>query len=268
MYMEEISLHRSQPRAHPWGWAFCCSFFTHVGVILALGLYIVAPLPTMDLPQAIKVDLISMPAAPKIKKKIILQPAIQEPIVKPVVSPPIQKTTPIIKKVFKPEPKPEVVLNNKSAPIPQEIEAPNNKPERFVVTEHETSENLQAIEPEDVPVTSIFEAGAGAAQIATTSADNNRLQSYSELIRERINKVKRYPLMARKAGRQGTVAVEFSVNRQGELLGSKIVNSCGTKALDRAALKALHRASPFTKLPDNLSSPHTFNLQINFFLDS
>lgn len=70
--------------------------------------------------------------------------------------------------------------------------------------------------------------------------------------------------MARKAGKQGAVAVEFSVNRRGELLDCKVVNSCGIKALDKAALKALHRASPFSALPDELNSPHRVLLADKF----
>jgi protein TonB len=276
MQMEEISLLRSQPREHPWGWAFCCSFFTHAGVVLALGLYIVTPMPSMDLPEAIKIDLISMPAAPQVQKRIIPQPVVQKsvarPVVeksvaKPVVAPPIQIPKPIVQKAIKPEPKPEIVLNKESEPIAQEIETAIIELKKTVIAEHEPLGNLQTSELEEILVPSSSETGAGTAQVATTSATDNRLQNYSNLIRERINKVKRYPLMARKAGKQGTVAVEFSVNRQGELLGSNVVNSCGIKALDKAALKALHRASPFAALPADLNSPHTFNLQINFFLD-
>lgn len=91
-------------------------------------------------------------------------------------------------------------------------------------------------------------------------------QNYAEQIRERINQVKHYPLMARKRGREGVVTLEFSIDMQGKLLDSKILLSSGTKSLDQSALNALASAAPFDPPPVELKTRQSFQLQILFTL--
>lgn len=278
--MGETTYYRVQSREQPRGWAFGFSLLVHVGIIAAMGLFLHAPLPPTNLPGPIKVMLISMPAAPKVQKTTPLpvrqKPVQSPPVVKqpPVVKPrPILKPKPIVQKQIKPviAIKPEVIPDPKPETIPQQLEEPLPAVETIPATDAvpEITDNTFATEGEIVTPTSREEAGAVMATNPTTTATTattNIIQNYSNLIRERINKVKRYPLMARKSGKQGTVIVEFSVNQKGKLLNSQVINGCGTKALDRAALKALNRASPFAPLPEGLKGPHTFNLQVNFYL--
>ncbi len=265
--MEEPNLLKSPPRAHPWGWAFCGSLLTHAGVALVLGLYIVAPQPTWEQTPAIKVDLISMPIAPKVQKKTTPLPTTKEPLIQPVAAPQNQKAIPDLSKKVQSKQKPEISLDKIVEAVPQIVETRPIEPEIPVIAEHEPSENQQGLNAIKPTSSAVPKEEFNTPEMTRKLSEDVILQRYSTLIRERIDKVKRYPLMARKAGKQGRVAVEFSVNRQGELMESNVVNSCGTKALDKAALKALHRASPFARLPDTLNSPHRFKLQINFFLD-
>ncbi len=92
------------------------------------------------------------------------------------------------------------------------------------------------------------------------------MQIYSDLIRERIDRAKRYPLMARKSGMEGSVAIQFRIAPSGALEESRILRSSGSRALDRAALKALKRASPFATFPDGLEENQVFEVEINFSL--
>lgn len=259
--MEEFPTHRNQSLEQTRNWAFCCSLIIHAGVILALGLYLNTPRASLNLPKAIKVDLISMPAAPKVPKKIISQPKVKKPIVVPAV----QKPKPDFEANHQPEPERASVPIQKSEKISLRAEVPTIRSERPVVTDSEPLKNLQ-LPLEETSSEPLDDAEKVSAQVARATTEDNRLKSYSNLIRAQIDKVKRYPLMARKAGKEGTVVIEFSINSQGEMLSSRIINSCGTTALDKAALKALQRASPFAKLPENISSPHRFRLQINFSL--
>jgi len=263
--MKEMMPHRNQSREQARGWAFCSSLLFHAGVVFALGFYLNTPLPAPSLTKVIKVELISISEAPKALKIPIPPPVVR----KPVLVPPVQKVQPIIQKKFKPAPTPKPVAILKPQILPQKTETPKTVFERSIraETNQAPKEVLLAPEAEESPVASVAEAEISTGQVPVTSGQNNELQNYSNSIREGINKAKRYPLMARRAGRQGTVVVEFKVDRQGELIESHIVDSCGTRALDKAALRALHRASPFARLPDSLKSPHTFNLQINFFLE-
>ncbi|MEM9107280.1 MAG: TonB family protein [Pseudomonadota bacterium] len=47
----------------------------------------------------------------------------------------------------------------------------------------------------------------------------------------------------------GTTVVRFKVNAEGSVISSRIVSSSGSAALDKAAMDALSRASPFPKIP-------------------
>lgn len=262
--MGEFSYHSLQSRKDSRGWAFFCSLLAHAGAIVALGMLLNAPRPTVNLPGPIKVDLISMPAAPKVQRKPLKPPTSQEPV-----------RPQLVKKIVTPtKPNPPVKAKSLTAKIPdlvvpvEQTKISASKPAEIL--SHETSnapqEEIQPIENLDRQVASTTEPGAGPSPTPSSSMTTDAIANYSNQIRERIDKVKRYPMMARKAGKQGSVVVEFSVDRNGKLLSSQIAKSCGIKQLDRAAINALKRASPFTPLPESLASPHVFNLQINFFL--
>lgn len=65
-------------------------------------------------------------------------------------------------------------------------------------------------------------------------------------------------------GRRGTVAVEFTIGRDGQLVGPPAVSmSSGNDALDAAALAAVSAAAPFSPLPDTF--PDQIQVQA-FFL--
>ncbi|WP_083928840.1 energy transducer TonB family protein [Geopsychrobacter electrodiphilus] len=266
MNIEELSPHRTQPLEHPWGRAFCYSLLIHAGVIIALALHVSMPVPPMNLPKAIKVDLISIPAVPKVRQKSLPRAVIQ----KPVLPQPIIRPRPIIQQKTEQLPQPAVSLKQNPETIPRQITPPKLEFKRPATDKIEQSPPINPLltSTKDIPVLSPAEAPIDSPLTPMTSAQSDSLQSYSNLIRQRIDRVKRYPLMARKAGKQGKVMVEFSVDRQGKLLESRILTGCGTKVLDDAALKALTRASPFPQLPDDLPSPHKFSIQINFFLGS
>jgi protein TonB len=203
-----------------------------------------------------------MPAAAKVHQKVIPQPVLTEP----VPAPPVKKIIPAKIEKFRPEPKPTVRPEQKIEATPLPAVVAVAEPVKAEQTMDDSADKLVQEKAEEIPVATLTEAGMGTAQVASASIMVNELQNYSDLIRERIEKVKRYPLMARKAGKEGTVIVEFSVNSKGDLLSSQVVSSCGTTALDKAALKALQRASPFPLLPETVDSPHRFSVQINFFL--
>ena len=70
-----------------------------------------------------------------------------------------------------------------------------------------------------------------------------------------IERFKRYPAKARSNGEQGIATVAFTIDRQGRLLTSRIVQSSGSPMLDQETLAMLARAQPMpappTDIPDN-----------------
>jgi periplasmic protein TonB len=80
-----------------------------------------------------------------------------------------------------------------------------------------------------------------------------------------LERFKRYPQEARARGDQGTAKISFTIDHEGHLLSSRIVQSSGSARLDQETLDMLGRAQPMPKPPDNiLASELSFVVPINF----
>jgi len=67
-----------------------------------------------------------------------------------------------------------------------------------------------------------------------------------------IEHFKRYPAEARLHGDQGTAKVAFTIDHEGHLLTSRIVQSSGSATLDEETLAMLARAQPMPRPPDGI----------------
>jgi protein TonB len=67
-----------------------------------------------------------------------------------------------------------------------------------------------------------------------------------------LERFKRYPDKARARGDQGTATVAFTIDHEGRLVASRIVQSSGSETLDEETLAMLVRAQPLPKPPDNV----------------
>lgn len=80
-----------------------------------------------------------------------------------------------------------------------------------------------------------------------------------------IEHFKRYPAEARSRGDQGTAKVAFTIDHEGHLVSSHIVQSSGSAALDNETLAMLARAQPMPRPPDQLTSAElTFVVPVRF----
>jgi periplasmic protein TonB len=66
-----------------------------------------------------------------------------------------------------------------------------------------------------------------------------------------LERFKRYPSAARAHGEQGVAKVAFTIDHEGHLLHSEIVQSSGSPLLDQETLDMLARAQPMPKPPGN-----------------
>ena len=64
-----------------------------------------------------------------------------------------------------------------------------------------------------------------------------------------LGRFKRHPSAARSRGEQGTATVAFTIDRDGRMLSSRIVQSSGSSLLDEETLAMLARAQPMSKPP-------------------
>lgn len=79
-----------------------------------------------------------------------------------------------------------------------------------------------------------------------------RYMGYFSSMRKAIEMVWIYPAEAARRGIQGTVTLEFRIEKNGSAKNIKILRSSGEKSLDRAILEAISLAQPFSPLPNGL----------------
>ena len=82
-----------------------------------------------------------------------------------------------------------------------------------------------------------------------------------ELIYMAIEKVKTYPIIARKRGIEGTVHVSFNIMKNGNPYGIKILKSSGFSILDKATVKVIKKAAPFPLIASRIELPVTYRLR-------
>ncbi|MDD5131672.1 MAG: TonB family protein [bacterium] len=78
----------------------------------------------------------------------------------------------------------------------------------------------------------------------------NSLLRYQDSIKQKIQKEKQYPRWALRAGHEGDARIAFSVLSSGQIKDLKLLKSSGFDELDKEALAAVKRASPFLSFPD------------------
>jgi TonB family protein len=82
-----------------------------------------------------------------------------------------------------------------------------------------------------------------------------------ELIGSAIERVKVYPVLARKRGIEGTVYVSFRIDYDGEPEGISILRSSGFGILDAATVDVVRKAAPFPRVERRVEIPVTYRLK-------
>ena len=103
--------------------------------------------------------------------------------------------------------------------------------------------------------------GRGGVGGGTGLGNPNALNAYAAQIRAKLNRYKKYPPEAAIRRIGGVATVNFTVNRQGEVISFRLARSSGQPMLDQEALALLKRCSPFPPMPEGLP-PNTLNLTV------
>lgn len=93
-------------------------------------------------------------------------------------------------------------------------------------------------------------------------------QRIAGLLHRRVDSLKRYPAIARRAGWQGVVHLEVTVAPDGRLLGRRIRKSSGVPVLDSDALALIDRASPLRLGDSSPTSPITAVIPVSYVLSN
>ena len=95
-------------------------------------------------------------------------------------------------------------------------------------------------------------SAAQAGRIAISGSNDAKNRNYKEYyssVRDLINKKAVLPRMAEKLKLEGGVEVFLAVAQNGQLIEVRLVQSSGKELLDKSAVEAVRRASPFPKPP-------------------
>jgi periplasmic protein TonB len=118
-------------------------------------------------------------------------------------------------------------------------------PEPFASLDTQDLENLDDDEPVSLDTTEV------------------KYASYFARIKHQIERVWIYPSDAAKRGISGDLNLTFSISKDGNLLGARLLDRSGYEILDMAALKAVKEAAPFYPFPANIQR-EKLTIQANF----
>ena len=93
------------------------------------------------------------------------------------------------------------------------------------------------------------------------------LLAYQGAVLRQIDGAKRYPALARKQQRQGVALVQFTMDRSGRVISASLAKTSKADILDREAVEAVQRASPFPAPPAELAGdPVNLMVAVEFAL--
>lgn len=102
---------------------------------------------------------------------------------------------------------------------------------------------------EEGPVSKTASVSAAPAAAPAQQGASGGSHSWEGKILARLERFRRYPNSARMRGDEGVAYLRIRINREGQLLSSKLERSSGFASLDRAAAEAAERAAPLPRIP-------------------
>jgi periplasmic protein TonB len=254
-----------------WGVAAAAILAAHAALI-AIGLNWTRPQPEpgVTLP-AIMVDMSPVSAAPQ---STPLERAPDQLMDQADASPPEPvKQQQVVEEQIAPTPpqeKPEVV-----APPEQKLEMkPATEPAKPVPEAKPTPVKPKVVRPEakkpndstPAPRTAApprVERQAQAASAASAGATASAIAAYNQRVRAHLMRFHQYPAAAN--GQRGLARLSFTLNRNGQVTGSRLGGSSGVAALDAQAMAMVRQAQPFPAFPPEVSyTSMPFNIPVEF----
>jgi protein TonB len=188
----------------------------------------------------------------------------------------VPEKIPAVKKAEKPpvalKVEPEPVLADIAIEKAEEI-SEDVVPEEVVLATSETMKEESAAEPvplqeeedhvEEAGVAQVFQdpIASGSEEFVSDRHGHGLLPGTIELISMAIERVKTYPIIARKRGIEGTVHVSFNIMADGNPYGIKILKSSGFRILDKATVKVVKKAAPFPLVASRIVLPVAYRLR-------
>lgn len=91
--------------------------------------------------------------------------------------------------------------------------------------------------------------GKGGSGSGTGQGNPDALNAYYAQIRKKLERYRKYPSVARSRKQEGIVTVSFIVDRQGNVLSSRLVKSSNYRLLNEEVMALMKRVDPFPPAP-------------------
>jgi protein TonB len=244
------------PWLRRWIVAAAAVLLAHAGLVLWI-LYRQNAPAAGEPPAAVMVELAPMAVAPPVETPVELAPGpqmteaepeeVEEELVEAKLAPELP-----------PAPNPVAVL----APPPK----PKPKPIKKVVKKVHKPDHKPPAPKTTAPARTQARQGRTSAAPRQGSAGSRAsLASWHSRVGAHIGRHVHYPEAARP--QVGTPALSFTLNQSGRVLSARVVRSSGSGALDREAVAAAYRASPFPSAPSEIGGgPFSFTVPIHFHM--
>lgn len=108
-----------------------------------------------------------------------------------------------------------------------------------------------------------FPDGDVEEAVVDINTREDRFFSYLMHLKRKIQGVWIYPSVAARSGLGGSLTVEFSIAKTGDLLDVRLLDSSGHAILDESAMKAIKSAAPYHAFPPRLRAQR-LRIRANF----
>ena len=178
----------------------------------------------------------------ELEREIVPEPIIEKIVEKPAPKV-IEKPKKVEKKIVKQEKPIEKIVEK---PAPKVVEKENENIEKMAVAEqNEISTKQESI-----------------IQSNSNNERNKNLESeYLAKVKNKIEKNKVYPKVAKRLNQTGKVIVSFDILKDGKVTNIKIINKSKFEKLDEASIELLTNIGFFEAIPNELNKT-VWNIQI------
>lgn len=107
-------------------------------------------------------------------------------------------------------------------------------------------EEIVAVEP-------IKEAEPPKEKIEVIDFAQEAMLRYQDMVKQRIEEVRKYPAFAKRQGIEGIVHLNFRVLSNGLSKDIRIIFTSGSGVLDKEAVATIQRANPFPSIPPKIN---------------
>jgi periplasmic protein TonB len=118
----------------------------------------------------------------------------------------------------------------------------------------------RALAPAEAPPSNILSAPS-----AVSGPENSAAAKFQQALMRHVARYQRYPNAARSQRLEGKVDTQFSMSRDGKLLGVWVRTSSGQTVLDKEAMETIRRAQPLPPIPPEL--PDRLNIHVQLVFD-